>query len=57
MRQDMRRLGWLRRYDFGLDELADKTRPILRDWIQYYGWFHPSVLINVLRAIDYALVH
>nr|WP_256441905.1 MULTISPECIES: reverse transcriptase domain-containing protein [unclassified Cupriavidus] len=30
MRQDMRRRGWLRRYDFGLNELADKTRPVLR---------------------------
>lgn len=57
MRQDMRRRGWLRRYDFGLNELADKTRPILRGWIQYYGRFHRSALINVLRAIDYALVH
>nr|WP_232232427.1 group II intron maturase-specific domain-containing protein [Cupriavidus sp. amp6] len=33
------------------------TYPVLRGWIQYYGRFHRSVLINVLRAIDYALVH
>ncbi|WP_431831609.1 group II intron maturase-specific domain-containing protein [Cupriavidus consociatus] len=46
----MRRRGWLRRYDFGLNELADKTCPILRGWIQYYGRFHRSVLINVSYA-------
>lgn len=57
MRQDMRRRGWLRRYDLDLNEVADKTRPTVLGWIQYYGRFHRSALINVLRAIDFALVH
>ncbi|QUN31979.1 reverse transcriptase (plasmid) [Cupriavidus sp. KK10] len=56
MRQGMRRKGLLRRYDLGLDDLADRTRPILRGWIEYYGRFTRSALVQVLRWVDMALM-
>lgn len=56
MRQEMRRSGLLRRYDLDLNELADRTRPTLLGWIQYYGRFYRSELGQVLLAVDSALV-
>ena len=56
MRQEMRRSDTLHRHDLSLDELAYRTRPILRGWVQYYWRFHSSVLKTALRAVDEALV-
>ncbi|MFC4523823.1 reverse transcriptase domain-containing protein [Cupriavidus pinatubonensis] len=56
MRQEMRRRSVLHRYDLSLTELADRTRPTLRGWIQYYGRFYRSALAQVLLAVDAALV-
>ncbi|RQT02021.1 MULTISPECIES: group II intron reverse transcriptase/maturase [Burkholderia] len=56
MRQELRRKWLWRRSDLTLDDLADYTRPILRGWIQYYGRFSRSVLAQVLRYVDAALV-
>ncbi|WP_238985008.1 group II intron maturase-specific domain-containing protein [Candidatus Glomeribacter gigasporarum] len=56
MRQEMRRDGVLRRYDLSLNELAARTRPKLLGWMQYYGQFYRSALVNTLRTIDEALV-
>jgi RNA-directed DNA polymerase len=56
MRQELRRTWLWRRSDLELNDLADYTRPILRGWIQYYGRFSRSVLAQVLRYVDAALV-
>ena len=56
MRQTMRRLGWLRRYDLELTALAELTRPILLGWIRYYGRFNRSALKQALRTVDESLV-
>lgn len=56
MRQQMRRGGPFHRYDLDLNELADRTRPILLGWIQYYGRFYRSALAHALRTIDESLV-
>jgi RNA-directed DNA polymerase len=56
MRQKLRRSDTLHRHDLSLNELANRTRPILRGWVQYYGRFHSSVLMTALRVVDDALV-
>ena len=56
MRQKLRRSDTLHRHDLSLNELAQRTRPILRGWVQYYGRFHPTVLKTALRVVDDALV-
>ncbi|WP_208647664.1 group II intron maturase-specific domain-containing protein [Cupriavidus lacunae] len=37
--------------------MAERIRPTLRGWLQYYGRFHRSALIYALRTVDIALVH
>ncbi|WP_204356233.1 group II intron reverse transcriptase/maturase [Burkholderia sp. JP2-270] len=56
MRQQLRRRSALHRHDLSLSELADRTRPTLLGWIQYYGRFYRSALGQVLLAVDAALV-
>ena len=56
MRQQLRRRSALHRHDLSLSELADRTRPTLLRWIQYYGRFYRSALGQVLLAVDAALV-
>jgi hypothetical protein len=56
MRQKLRRSDTLHRHDLSLNALANRTRPILRGWVQYYGRFHSSVLMTALRVVDDALV-
>jgi RNA-directed DNA polymerase len=56
MRQELRRKWLWRRSELELNDLADCTRPILQGWIQYYGRVLRSVLAQVLRYADAALV-
>jgi hypothetical protein len=48
MRQEIR-LRWKLhlRSDLSLEELAEKYNPVIRGWIQYYGKFYKTELIEV----------
>jgi RNA-directed DNA polymerase len=39
-----------------LDDLAQEINPIVRGWINYYGVFYPSKLVQVLQHINEYLV-
>jgi RNA-directed DNA polymerase len=39
-----------------LDDLAREINPIVRGWINYYGGFYPSRLVQILRHINEYLV-
>lgn len=56
MRLTMRRWRLQRRTDLALDEIAQRIRPELRGWVQYYGRFYPSELRGALHTLDHFLV-
>ena len=56
MRQIIRR-DWKvpRRTDKELSDLARMFNPVLRGWITYYGAYHRSAMIKVLRGLNWNL--
>jgi RNA-directed DNA polymerase len=56
MRQKLRRLGFHRRTELKLGDIAWSLNPILQGWIEYYGKFHPSALRPMLRSVNKILV-
>ena len=56
MRLTMRRWRLQRRTDLALDEIAQRIRPELRGWVEYYGRFYPSELRGALHTLDHFLV-
>lgn len=52
----MRRSGILRRYELSLEEIANRMRPTLLGWVQYYGKFCRSALQKALRTLNEGLV-
>ncbi|MFC9432072.1 group II intron reverse transcriptase/maturase [Streptomyces sp. NPDC056987] len=44
------------RSDTTLEELAREINPVVRGWINYFGRFHPSVLLSTLNRINDYLV-
>ncbi|MGZ6236796.1 MAG: group II intron maturase-specific domain-containing protein [Syntrophales bacterium] len=38
--------------DKSLDELAQMVNPVLRGWINYYGYFHRSALYRTFRHLN-----
>src|SRR5215472_3656889 len=56
MRQSVRRWRLQRRTDLELKDIAQRVRPFLTGWANYYGRFYPSQLRAELRTIDAFLV-
>jgi RNA-directed DNA polymerase len=56
MRTTIRRWRLHRRSDLDLGEIAQKIRPVVRGWIQYYARFYPSALHTALRTLNHFLV-
>ena len=56
MRQRVRRMGFRKRTELKLEDIAWKLNPILHGWIEYYGRFQPSALAPLLRSVNVMLV-
>jgi hypothetical protein len=56
MRTTIRRWRLHRRSDLDLGEIAQKIRPVVRGWIQYYARFYPSALHTALRTLNHFFV-
>jgi RNA-directed DNA polymerase len=56
IRQTVKRWRLHRWSGAALDDLAREINPIVRGWINYYGGFYPSRLVQVLRHINEYLV-
>lgn len=56
MNQKLRLLGFQRRTELKLEDIAWRLNPILQGWIEYYGRFHPSALHPMLRNVNKKLV-
>ena len=52
MRQTVRRWRLHFRNDLDLEEIAKWARPVLQGWVNYYGRFNRSVLLDALRTVD-----
>lgn len=53
---DMRAWRIGRRSDLGLGEVAKMINIVVAGWINFYGKFYPSMLVQVLRHINWLLV-
>jgi len=56
MRQTTRRHNYRNRSDLSLREIARRSNPVLRGWMQYYGRFSPSAMAPVFRHFNTTLV-
>jgi RNA-directed DNA polymerase len=56
IRQTVRRWALHRRSDKALDDLARMFNPYISGWINYYGHFYKSALLQTLRRIDAYLI-
>lgn len=56
MTKETRRLGFSKRTELSLKEIANMFNPVLRGWIQYYGRYNRSGLYPVLRHFNKTLV-
>ena len=56
MREVVRRWQLHHRGDLALETIARWTRPKLLGWVQYYGQFHRSALLDALRTLDEFIV-
>jgi len=55
MRQKTRKWNLRNRSDLELEDISRMFNPILRGWIGYYGEYHPSGLISVLKHFNSTL--
>lgn len=56
MRDKTRQMGFSRRSDKSLEDIAKECNPILRGWMNYYGRYHHSSLHSVFRHFNKTLV-
>lgn len=56
IRRTVRRWAVHRRSDLGFQQIVDWLSPVLRGWVQYYGYFHRSALNKAMFTIDRYLV-
>jgi len=56
MRQRMREWNILRRSSKTIEDVAEEANPVIRGWIQYYGRYRKSGLLNTLWHLDRLLV-
>ena len=55
MRQTIRELNFRKRSQSTLGNIAQKLKPILRGWIEYYGRYCPSALYPLFRYVNNTL--
>ena len=52
IRETMRRWRMHRQSDRSLEDLARKSNPVIRGWINYYGSFYKSALYSVFQTLN-----
>ncbi len=55
MRATIRELGFRRRTELSVADIARQINPLLRGWFAYYGRYAPSALAPVLRYVNLTL--
>ena len=55
MRATIRELGFRRRTELSVADIARQINPLLRGWLAYYGRYAPSALAPVLRYVNLTL--
>ena len=56
MRQTTRRWCYRKHSELSLEDIARKSNPILRGWLEYYGRYCPSAMYPMLRHFNMTLV-
>ncbi len=56
MRQTVRSWRLHRQTTSRLETVIQRIRPVLQGWIQYYGYFNRTLLLNALRTIEKYLI-
>lgn len=56
MRAKTRKLGWRKRADLSLNEIARRYNPVLQGWLNYFGHYRSSELYSVWRHLNRTLV-
>ncbi len=55
MRDTIRELNIRRRTHVSMVDIAQQLNPVLRGWIEYYGWFTPSALVSLYQYVNQTL--
>lgn len=56
MCQKTRKLGWRKRSELSLEEIAKAYNPVLQGWLNYYGAFYRSAMYPVWRHFNNTLI-
>jgi hypothetical protein len=56
MRSAIRELNIRRHSQLSLEDIARQLNPLLRGWIEYYGWYAPSALYPLFRYVNQTLL-